>query len=198
MSGKGGKGSKRDESYFAASRRKKRRNMMIIIPIIAAVVAVSVISALLYKPPPAQAAVSGIECHSSEATNYHVHSHLDVFVDGQKVELPSGIGIKSTTPSCLFWLHTHDASGIVHVEAPAKKDFNLGQFVDIWNQTYTPSKPMFESVAGKPITAYVNGTQVPDYRNISLDSREEIVLVFGKPPAEIPTFDFGNWDKTGQ
>ncbi|HVX03179.1 MAG TPA: hypothetical protein VHA09_08500 [Nitrososphaera sp.] len=194
MAGKGGKGSKRDESYFAASRRKKRRNMMIIIPIIAAVVAISVISALLYKPPPAQAAISGVECHSTEVTNYHVHSHLDVYVDGQKQELPSGIGIKTSPPSCLFWLHTHDASGMVHVEAPEKKDFTLGQFIDIWNQTYTQSKPFFEGVAGKPITAYVNGTQVTDYRSIPLESRKEIVLVFGKSPSELPTFDFGNWD----
>ena len=29
-------------------------------------------------------------------------------------------------------LHTHDASGIVHIESPDKRDYTLGQFFDVW------------------------------------------------------------------
>lgn len=187
MSGKGGK---RDESYFAAGRRRKKKYMMIIIPIIAAVIAIGAVSALLYKPPEVQA-ISGVECHGAEVTNYHVHSHLDVFVDGQQQDVPSQIGIMSS-PHCLFWLHTHDASGTIHVEAPEQRVFTLGQFMDIWSQTHKDSKSFFDSVAGKPIKAYANGTEVQgDYRNIELKSRQQIVLAYGKPPPEIPTHDFG-------
>src|SRR5581483_11888154 len=198
MSGKkggGGGGGKRDDSYFAASRRKQRKRIMIIVPIIVAVVAIGAVSALLYKPPEVHA-ISGIECHSMEITNYHVHAHLDVFVDGQKTELPSGIGIINA-PRCFYWLHTHDTSGIVHIEAPQQKEFTLGQFMDIWSQSHTASKSFFDSVAGKPVKAYVNGTEFQgDFRNVQLKSREPIVLALGNPPAEIPTFDFGNWDKS--
>jgi hypothetical protein len=186
-----GKGSKRDDSYFAASRRRKRRNMMIIIPSIAAVVAIVAVSALLYKTPEVQA-ISGVECHSMETTNYHVHAHLDVFVDGQKHEVPSQVGILSS-PHCFYWLHTHDTTGVIHVEAPQQKEFLLGQFMDIWSQTHSSSKSFFDSVAGKPIKAYLNGTEVQgDYRNIELKSRQQIVLAYGNPPPEIPTFDFGS------
>lgn len=187
MSGKGGK---RDDSYFAAGRRKRKKNMMIIIPIIVAVAAIVAISALLYKAPEVQA-INGVECQAIESTTFHVHSHLDVFVDGKNQTLPAQIGILSS-PHCLYWLHTHDTTGIIHVEAPQQKQFTLGQFMDIWKKTVPSSKSFFDSVSGKPIKAYDNGTQFQgDYRNIELKSREQIVLAYGNPPAEIPTHEFG-------
>jgi len=182
------KGGKRDDSYFAADRRRKKKYMMVIIPAVIAVVAVGVVAAILYKPPEALA-ISGVECHTREVTNYHVHSHLDVFVDGQRKEVPASVGILS---SCLFWLHTHDGDGIIHVEAPSQTEYTLGQFTDIWSQTHSPSKAFFDSLRDEP-TAYVNGIEfVGNYREIPLESRTQIVLVYGNPPAEIPTYDFGS------
>jgi hypothetical protein len=187
MSGKGGK---RDDSYFAADRRKRKKNMMIIIPIVVAVAAIVAISALLYKAPAAQA-INGVQCNTIEATTYHVHSHLAVLVDGKNQTIPSQIGIL-TSPNCLYWLHTHDTTGVIHVESPQQKQFVLGQFMDIWQKTVPSSKSFFNSLAGKPLKAYVNGTQFQgDYRNIELTSRQQIVLAFGAPPEEIPTYDFG-------
>ena len=183
------KGGKHDDSYFAADRRKRKKYMTIIIPVIVAVVAAGVIGAIFYKPAPALA-VSGVECHGTESTTYHVHSHLDLFVDGQRQEIPAQIGILSS-PYCLFWLHTHSADGVIHVESPTKREFTLGQFLDIWSQTHKESKPLFDAVANKTATAYVNGTHVQDYRSMPLESRKQIVLAYGTPPSEIPTYDFG-------
>jgi hypothetical protein len=182
-------GGKRDDSYFAADRRKKKKYMMIIIPVIIAVAAAGAAGALLYKPQPVLA-INGIECHGAESTTYHVHSHLDVFVDGQRQEIPAQVGILSS-PYCLFWLHTHSADGVIHVESPTKRQFTLGQFLDIWNQTHSGSQTLFGAVSGKPVTAYVNGTQFQgDYRSIPLESRQEITIAYGKPPSEIPK----GWD----
>lgn len=185
------KGGKRDDSYFAADRRRKKKYIMIVIPAVIAVAVIGVVAALLYQPPEVLA-VSGVECHSREFSNYHVHSHLDVFVDGQKQQVPAQVGILSS-PSCLFWLHTHGADGTIHVEAPEQKSFTLGQFLDIWEQTHTGSAAFFNAVSDKTVTAYVNGTQFGgDYRDIPLESRKQIVLAYGAPPAEIPDHDFGN------
>jgi hypothetical protein len=187
MSGKGG--GKRNDSYFAADRRRKKKYMMIVIPVVIAVAAVGAAGAILYQPPQVLA-ISGVECHSREVTTYHVHSHLDVFVDGQKREVPANLGILS---SCLFWLHTHDPDGIIHVEAPSQRQFTLGQLIDIWNQTHTDSKAFFASVSGKPVTAYVDGTKFEgNYRDIPLESRKQVVIAYGNPPAQIPTYDFGS------
>ncbi len=181
---------KRDDSYFAADRRRKKKYMMIIVPIIIAVAAAGTAGALLYQPGQVMA-ISGVECHRTEQTTYHVHSHLDVFVDGQRQQVPANIGILSS-PSCLFWLHTHDTDGIIHVEAPQTRNFTLGQFLNIWNQTRDPNG-LFDSVSDKNATAYVNGDQfVGNYRDIQLESRKQIVLAYGEPPAKIPEYDFRN------
>lgn len=188
MSGK--KGGKRDDSYFAADRRKKKKYMMIVVPAVAAVVVIGIVAALLYQPPEVLA-ISGVECHRNEATTYHIHSHLYVFVDGQEKEVPANIGILS---SCLFWLHTHSNDpGVIHIEAPSQQEFTLGQFMDIWGQTHSASKDFFSSVSGKPVTAYVNGTTFDgNYKDIKLESRTQIVLAYGNPPTKIPTYDFGS------
>ena len=181
---------KRDDSYFAAGRRRRKKYMMIIVPIVIAVAAAGAAGAVLYKPQQA-AAISGVECHVTEQTNYHVHSHLDVFVDGQKQEVPASIGILSS-PSCLYWLHTHSTDGVIHVEAPQTKVFTLGQFLDIWKQT-KDTNGLFNSVASKNATVYVDGKQFDgNYKDIQLGSRKQIVLAYGEPPAKIPEYDFGN------
>jgi hypothetical protein len=95
--------------------------------------------------------VDGVSCQTqkNEVVKYHIHIHVAVYVNGRMMRLPAGVGItqpalieKYATGSfydvglydCLYWIHTHVADGIVHVEAPSKGDFTLGQLFDIWNQ----------------------------------------------------------------
>ena len=184
------KKKRRDDSYFAVDRRRKRKYMMIIIPVIIAVAAASIAGAILYQPPTAMA-VSGVECNRSEQLNYHVHSGIDIFVNGAQQQVPSNIGILSS-PSCLYWLHTHAENGIIHVEAPQTREFTLGQFLDVWQQTGN-STAFFDSVTDMPVTAYVDGQRFEgDYRTIPLESLREIVLTYGTPPEDIPAeHDFG-------
>jgi hypothetical protein len=186
------KKKRRDDSYFAVDRRRKRKYMMIIIPVIIAVAAASIAGAILYQPPTAMA-ISGIECNRSEQLNYHIHSGLDVFVNGVQQQVPSNIGILSS-PSCLYWLHTHSANGIIHIEAPETREFLLGQFIDVWEQTLTNSTAFFDSISDMPVTAYVDGQRFEgDYRTIPLESLREIVLAYGTPPEDIPAeHDFGS------
>jgi hypothetical protein len=182
---------RRDDSYFAVDRRRKRKYMMIIIPVLIVIAAASIAGAILYQSTTAMA-ISGIECDRSEQLNYHIHSHLDVFVNGVQQQVPSNIGILSS-PSCLYWLHTHSEDGIIHVEAPGAREFTLGQFLDIWQQTLANSTTFFDSVSDMPVTAYVDGQRYEgDYRTIPLESLREIVLAYGMPPEDIPAgHDFG-------
>ena len=186
------KKKRRDDSYFAVDRRRKRKYMVIIIPVIIAVAAASVAGAILYQPPTAMA-ISGIECNRSEQLSYHIHSHLDVFVNGVQQQIPSNIGILSS-PSCLYWLHTHSVDGTVHIEAPGARQFTVGQFLNIWQQTLSNSTAFFNSVSDLPVTAYVDGQRFEgDYRTIPLESLREIVLAYGTPPEDIPAeHDFGS------
>jgi hypothetical protein len=129
-------------------------------------------------------AVDGIECATSEYATLHVHPHLALFYKGTQVQIPALVGISPTSGGgCLYWLHTHDATGLIHVEAPQLSptggtDYNLGMFFDIWGQTLNAT-----NVAGLsgPVTAFLNGEKFSgDPRLIPLKSHNQITLEVGK------------------
>src|SRR4051794_2542384 len=50
------------------------------------------------KDPMRLARLAGLVPEVNEHLQYHVHSHLDLFVDGRHVEIPAGIGIDTADP----------------------------------------------------------------------------------------------------
>ncbi|MCS7095029.1 MAG: hypothetical protein NZ988_04390 [Thaumarchaeota archaeon] len=73
--------------------------------------------------------ISGIECWSMEQVAYHVHALLEVYVRGEKRTVPANVGIIPNR--CMYLIHTHDTTGLIHVEAPRKIRAKLGQFFNI-------------------------------------------------------------------
>lgn len=73
----------------------------------------------------------GLPALPREGTVLHIHQHLDVFVHGRRVRVPAGIGIE-VPEHFISPLHTHDASGIVHVESPSVRTFTLGDLFGVW------------------------------------------------------------------
>src|SRR5678815_5131881 len=59
--------------------------------------------------------ISGIKCDKVEHFKFHYHVHLNIFINGLSYLVPAGIGLKP--PECIYWLHTHYISGIIHVES---------------------------------------------------------------------------------
>jgi hypothetical protein len=132
--------------------------------------------------------VDGIRCDTVEFTKFHIHAHLDILVDGKQFILPSQIGI-DPEGRCLYWLHTHDDSGIIHIESPTEREFTVGNFIEIWEMTLGNTK-VFNSNLNETndiISAYVNGVKVPsstDFRNIGIKAHDEIALVIGPIQAD--------------
>ncbi len=117
------------------------------------------------------APVEGITCRpiGREQVGYHVHTMVTVYVQGRQERLPAGVGI--TTPAvttghgattfvdvglhdCLYWLHTHANDGIVHVEAPHRGTFTLGELFAVWGQPLTATRV---GPARGPVTVFANG-----------------------------------------
>lgn len=73
---------------------------------------------------PSMTIVDGIRCDTMEFTMFHIHAHLDIFVDGTPFTVPSQIGI-DPEGRCLYWLHTHDDSGIIHIESQWRDNLPL-------------------------------------------------------------------------
>ena len=138
--------------------------------------------------------VDGIYCDQLEQTKYHHHVHLTIYMNGQQVPFPAGMGIavNQSTPTCYYWLHTHASDGIVHIEAPAQHTFTLQNFLDIW-QSFASSNTQFtfptQLSAPDGWTMYVNGKKVNgDFSKIDISSNqawhELITLIYNSPNAK--------------
>ena len=126
--------------------------------------------------------IAGIQCERQEYGDFHIHAHLDIFIDGEAGKVPAMIGILPVQ-KCLYWMHTHDESGIIHIEAPKKRAFTLAQFFDLWKTTAAGAP---ERKDGPKI--FVNGKRVNKRLDqIELEDHMQIALVYGKDPASIPS-----------
>lgn len=161
---------------------------------IAAAIAVGVIAAVYFSDMPSAPAgvVEGVKCEPAEGSVFHIHAHLDLFVDSKSVGIPAGIGIKPN--ECLYWLHTHNTSGVIHIESPEQKTFTLGQFIQVWDNTPGIGST-FEGIThgDKNIRVFVNGNEVKgNFSEVVLSAHDEIVLVSGDVPQNVPaSYDFG-------
>jgi hypothetical protein len=137
----------------------------------------------------------GLPALRQEALTYHIHQHLDLFVNGQRVAVPPDVGIDPAA-GIITVLHTHDSSGYIHVESPTVASYSLGQFFAVWGVPL--SKSCIGSLCtsgGKVLRAWVNGNPVAaDPSRIVLDAHQEIVVAYGTPaqmPKNVPsTYDF--------
>jgi hypothetical protein len=117
----------------------------------------------------------------------HIHSHLNVTVNGKLLIVPNGIGINSTlwndhsldkfgterkttifgaiTPA-MSPLHTHDSSGTIHVESTEYRNYTLGQFLNIWGIP----------LEGSRVNLFIDGNSTDNYSNYVLKDREKMIL----------------------
>ena len=205
----------------AARRRERRRRTLIVTGIAAGVLVIGGVIAVIVlntsgsghsnaqtppttpaaptwpAPAPAQvpAAVkaAGLPLLTMEATDVHYHAHLDVVVDGQPVQVPAQIGIAGQT--AISSMHTHDPTGIIHIESPTNATFTLGQFFTEWQVRLNLScVDNLCATSDKTWHFYVNGQPYPgDPTTIVLKSHQEIAAIYGnlsagtQPPAQ---YDF--------
>jgi hypothetical protein len=153
-------------------------------------------------------AAAGLPAFKSEQLFFHVHAHLDVFVDGRSVVVPAGIGIGgdpnarvavqqgqavaglagTCAKPCISPLHTHDESGVLHVENDKERQITLGQLFTEWGVRFNDQCVGGYCAPDKAYKVYVGGAAFTgDASTIVLKDREEIALVIGTPPTSIPT-----------
>jgi hypothetical protein len=125
--------------------------------------------------------IDGIECAEAEQFAFHIHTQFNITINNQSYPIPAGIGIIPN--NCIYWMHTHDESGLIHIESPIKKEFTLGQFLDIWNR-FNSSDTVVQYITNNNINGtilvYINGTQMnnsTDHRDIELKDRGNITLI---------------------
>jgi len=115
-------------------------------------------------------------------------ARLNMTVDGNPIQIPAQIGIDPSlwkdhsldqygmqsmnmnmVMPGMATLHTHNTSGIIHVESSVYRTYTLGEFLNNWGL----------DLNGKTVKATVDGMPVPDYKNIILRDGEQINLDAG-------------------
>ncbi|MDH2443768.1 hypothetical protein QDR37_07405 [Amnibacterium sp. CER49] len=183
-------------------RRRARRRGITIAAIVAAAVAVlgggtaAIVAATASpaanadgrtSPPPwsapadveARVKAAGLGMLTAEGTALHIHQHLTVTVDGKAVQVPAFIGIDEQAQR-ISAVHTHDASGIIHVESPEVRTFHLDQVFAEWDVRLAKHAigPYVDGKDGATLTVFVNQHRYTgDPRSIALTGHEDIDLV---------------------
>ena len=135
--------------------------------------------------------VDQISCQTGEQTLFHIHAHLAIFVNGKARQVPAAIGVPGAqaqqtpngpfiaTGTCFYWLHTHAADGIIHIESPVQRIYTLGEFFDEWGQ---PLGPAQAGPATGRVVALDNGQVYRgNPRDIPLTAHAQIQLDVGTP-----------------
>jgi len=147
-----------------------------------------------------------IPCLLSMGNGYHIHVFLGIVYQGQLISVPDAVGMVNPGPEdagyintaqCFYEIHTHDASGIVHLEVAQVHPvdsvvFKLKNVLDVWGvphskKSFGPFKGKIRVYVGMP--ASLGQTTVSQYypftgtqwTNMGLHSHEVIWVEIGKP-----------------
>ena len=127
-------------------------------------------------------------------TPLHEHAHLQIFIHGKEEPVPANIGISDA--GAIQSIHTHDDTGLVHLESSESREFTLGDFFGVWGVRFTPScLGAYCNGENIRLQVFVDGEEVTDdLQDVQLDDQTVIVVTYGTQ-AELPdpipsSFDF--------
>lgn len=110
----------------------------------------------------------------------HWHPRLEIYIKGEKQEIPVGIGL---TGNVHQELHTHDedaAQGVIHMEMSGivtKDETRLGNFFRIWGKEFS-SNQIFEYTNGEDgkLRMLVNGAETDKFENYEMRDGDKIEI----------------------
>lgn len=140
---------------------------------------------------------SKIEQATDKPLVIHMHTTLRITVNGEHVTVPALIGIDPKlykthdldrygikTPKT-YPLHTHDTSGVIHIESTDVRTFTLGQFFDVWGKTFNENCILDKCNNGlNKVRMYVDGIESFEFGKHILKNGETITIEYGAPKGE--------------
>lgn len=146
-----------------------RRDFYYIIGAVGVIVAIAAAVALTSTPGDA----SGVVAHG-ERVIYHDHALVEYYLDGVKQTIPGDIGISIDNshplaqygPSGIAPIHTHDTSGVIHIESKEQRRFTFGEFLELWNL----------DLSGKNTSFFANNQPVADMESYDVQDQDMLRL----------------------
>ena len=123
------------------------------------------------------------KCLDHSGLARHDHSNLNIYINGVENAIPSSVGIN--TEVCnqeggnMHAVHTHDASGKLHIESNEDIDIPIGVFFDIWGVHFNETGIFDYRVnSTHELVMTVDGVTNYDFDNYLLVDGKEIALVY--------------------
>ena len=137
---------------------------------------------------------AGIPALKVEGTGQDLHAYLLISVHGKPATVPPLIGVNGREEAgrivddgFVSPLHTHDATGLIHVHAHDQRPYTVGEIFDVWGVRFTEDCLAGYCAEGdNRLRVYVNGEEADDARATRLANQQVIVVVFGTE-AEVPS-----------
>ena len=147
----------------------------------------------------------GIRCQPTMSNNYHVHAFIGLYVNGIEYAIPRGIGIIFptdpnqleilTATECFYFTHTHDSTGIVHLEdynkgvvekPPTTSHYVTGNIFNTWGITVNANQ--FGQFAG-PVEVFTSGQMYRFLPGTGGVVGENTLTQWTGDPAQIPVYE---------
>jgi hypothetical protein len=107
----------------------------------------------------------------------HHHALIHIYNDGLLIPVAPNIGIHKPAYSSI---HTHDQTGVIHMESDVPHDFTIGDFFYIWGVRFgKASLGNLVNKGDKQVRVYVNGKLVPDPVHYVMKDQDNIVVGYG-------------------
>jgi len=126
-----------------------------------------------------RAKAAGLSMLTAEGEALHIHEHLTITVDGKRVGVPALLGIDEAAQR-ISPIHTHDRTGIIHVESPVVTTFRLGQVFTEWDVALGRGRVggFQDGKDGDRVAVFVNRKPVTgDPADVVLGKRQDIDFV---------------------
>ena len=154
-------------------RSHRRRNVIVLSLVALAVIGISLAAA---------------QFADTYTMRMHVHPQLSATINGSPYTIPAHIGMPEGSwidhsldqygMQGMSPLHTHDASGTIHVESNKLRDFTLREFLKVWGQSIDGSQVLGHLVdAEHRAIIIVGGVEMTATSDPVLKNGEQIRLV---------------------
>ena len=118
---------------------------------------------------------------------FHIHALLSIYDQGVYVAVPADVGLDERH-HIESSLHTHDRTGIVHMEAVRRFSFTLGDFFDVWGVRFGAGTLGSRQDSGpNRVWVYVNNRLISDPARYVLRNGDSVSIGYG-PKSSFPHY----------
>jgi hypothetical protein len=116
---------------------------------------------------------------TGDSEKFHIHAQVSIYNQGLLVPIPANVGIDERH-KIETTIHTHDGSGIIHMEAPRPYKYTLGDLFAIWGVRFgAGTLGALQDNGSNRVWVYVNNKLISDAARYVLRTGDDVSIGYG-------------------